>query len=369
MNRRGAFGALVALVLAAIAALVPAQSAAAQSRDLGAIAGAVIHRRAPVENAVVVLSNADGPVARATTNARGMFEFPAVRPGRYHLTASKADVGTGAADAAVLPGDTTRVRIELANRAPGALTGVAVFEGAPVADAVVIVRRGGEEVARSVTTADGRFGFRELRPGAYMVEAVKRGVGAGVARAEILAGQTTSVRIQLRGEPPASGAVAGLVSASAGPAAEAVVILRNERGEVARTTTNAQGRYGFRNVRPGVYSVTAAKRGAGEGAVRVTVTAGQVAQADITLRLPPQAGAVAGIVVSANGPVADANVTIALNGVIVARATSGRDGSFSFPNLRPGTYLVQAARREVGAGRAEAVVTAGQTTSIRVRLQ
>lgn len=365
MNRRSSLASLFAMVLAVFAAMLPAQNASAQDRG-GSIVGVVTAGRATVDNAVVVLSNADGPVARTASDADGRFQFARVPAGRYHLAAHKDGVGRGEADAAVVAGQATRVHINLVDNRPGALAGGVFNADGPVADATVVVRNRAGEVARTRTGPDGRFGIRELPAGTYSVSAAKDGVGRGAASVQIRPGTVTSVRIELRTMQDVLGGVAGVVSNADGPVADAVVILRNARGEVARTTTNADGVYGFRGLRPGVYGLTAAKRGVGEGSTRAEVTAGHVTRAPITLVAPPQAGTLNGHVGRNGAIVAGAQVTASLNGRVVGQMLSGRDGSFSFANLRPGHYVVTAALRGVGSGTTEADVTAGGTTTIRV---
>lgn len=67
----------------------------------------------------------------------------------------------------------------------------------PVAGARVdIMSRRYIETTRSNTS--GGFNFPTLRPGFYEVVASKEGVGRGAARVEVLAGQTSRVRIILQ---------------------------------------------------------------------------------------------------------------------------------------------------------------------------
>lgn len=167
-----------------------------------------------------------------------------------------------------------------------------------------------------------------------------------------------------------TGAIVGLVSTAAGrPVPDATVVLRNANGEVARVQTDENGRYGFRGLRPGTYGLTASKRGVGEGSTRANVVAGMSVRAMIEIQPVARVGTLSGFTVNTAGPVGGATVTISLNGTVVGTATSGRDGGFSFPNLAPGRYVVEAAKRGVGAGRAEAAVVAGETTTIRVALR
>jgi uncharacterized protein (DUF2141 family) len=366
MNRRGTLGTLLAMALAAIASILPAQTASAQG---GTIAGLVYADRAPVEGATVVLSNREGEVARAVTGPRGGFEFPGVAAGRYIVSAFKEGVGRGRSEAGVREGQTTYVRIHLGRTSgdAGALAGLVFNADGVVGEAQVVLSRDDQVVGRSVTNAEGRFGFRPLRPGVYKVEAFKRGVGVGMGRVEILAGQTANIRIELRAEAR-TGQIIGLVNDSSGnTVGEALVIARRGDREVARTMSGADGRYVFPNLPAGDYVVFAAKRGVGEGRAAATVVAGSSVRAIITLQAP-QAGSLTVFAVTEAGAVAEANVVVIQNGVAVARGITGRDGSIAFPNLRPGSYVIEAFKRGVGSGRGTAEVTSGGNTSIRVRL-
>lgn len=72
----------------------------------------------------------------------------------------------------------------------GTIVGVvATSDGERVADAhVVLLNARGEVVARTVSGERGRFGFRAVRPGRYVVEATKRGVGSGRTRVGVRSG-------------------------------------------------------------------------------------------------------------------------------------------------------------------------------------
>ncbi|MEK6703569.1 MAG: carboxypeptidase-like regulatory domain-containing protein [Planctomycetota bacterium] len=82
----------------------------------------------------------------------------------------------------------------------------------------------------------------------------------------------------------AAGRIGGVVSTSEGRAVPgAVVVLRHGDVAVARTQTNREGVYVFERVRPGHYTVVAAKEGVGRGAARAAVRSGQTVRAPITL--------------------------------------------------------------------------------------
>lgn len=80
----------------------------------------------------------------------------------------------------------------------GAVAGVVLdIDGTPVEGAHVrlMTRRHRRVVARGVTNDNGRFGFREVRSGRYVVVAGKRDVGRGRARVAVHSEQVSRVRV------------------------------------------------------------------------------------------------------------------------------------------------------------------------------
>ena len=81
-------------------------------------------------------------------------------------------------------------------------------------------------------------------------------------------------------------------------------------------------------------------------------------------------GSVSGVVLDVHGhPVAGANVEIVdAHHHTVQSAITGRRGSFAFPHLDPGTYVVNADKHGVGHGSATAQVHAHHDTQVHVTL-
>ena len=164
-----------------------------------------------------------------------------------------------------------------------------------------------------------------------------------------------------------TGAVVGVVGSVNGPVAEAQVILRNADGEVARTVSGPDGRFGFRAVPQGRYDVVAFKRGVGEGSARIGVRNGEITRVRLPLRAP--VGHVAGVVFAGEQVAGGATVVLMRDGQAVARGQSDRRGAFGFRNIAPGTYTVVASKEGVGEGRAEVVVRVGEISRVRVSLR
>ncbi|MFO0834125.1 MAG: carboxypeptidase-like regulatory domain-containing protein [Phycisphaerales bacterium] len=86
-----------------------------------------------------------------------------------------------------------------AQPAPGKIVGTVVdADGNPVADAHVVLKHGDKVVAHAMTNADGHYVFKDVRPGRYLLEAGKQGVGRGHGLALVHPGQTVRERITLK---------------------------------------------------------------------------------------------------------------------------------------------------------------------------
>ncbi len=164
-----------------------------------------------------------------------------------------------------------------------------------------------------------------------------------------------------------TGAIAGVVASIDGPVSEAQVVLRNADGEVARTVSGPDGRFGFRAVPQGRYDVVAFKRGVGEGSVRVGVVAGEVTRVRVPLIAP--VGHVAGLVYAGDRTVGGATVVLMRDGQVITRGQTDRRGGFGFRNIAPGMYTVVASKDGVGEGRAELTVRVGEISRVRVSLR
>ncbi|GEM_PF-3255190 len=97
-----------------------------------------------------------------------------------------------------------------------------------------------------------------------------------------------------------------------------------------------------------------------------------VATATIEVQSAQQAGegTITGKVMEGSLPQAGLTVTLSDDkGAAIKQATSGPDGSFTFPGLQPGKYTVSSYKESSNrGGTAEATVTAGKTTSANISL-
>jgi propanediol dehydratase small subunit len=201
--------ALLALVLAALAAAVPA---AAQT-----VVGRALDRETqqPIADASVALVDADGEaVATGRSGADGSFRLTARQPGAYRVTATRigyrtllssvVTLGAGAvveAEVRVTPQPVTLDTTVARAAAPAGISGQVLEAEAdrPVAGATVSLLDGrGLSVRSAVTGADGRFHLRVRDPGGHRLRAQRVGFQAATSPVmTVTPGDTLQVEMRM----------------------------------------------------------------------------------------------------------------------------------------------------------------------------
>ena len=220
------------------------------------VGGAVLEPdRAPVPRAVLTLIDMEGrQVARAGSDARGLWALAAPRGGNYVLIAAAPGHQPQAVTVTV---GNRPVELDVVLGGTGRLSGaVRSAEGAPVADAAVTLTDSrGEVVATAHADADGEYRFRDLVSGRYTLAVSARAYRPAALAVEVGASGETRQDVAMTG----SGTLRGTVRTLGGhPVAEARVTLLDSSGTVvAAVTTGADGTFRFTDLEPGEYTVMA----------------------------------------------------------------------------------------------------------------
>ncbi len=234
----------------------------------------------------------------------------------------------------------------------------------------------------AISGPDGKFSFGQLR-GPFELRASASFPGYATAQSESfwIGRDTPPPFIELQLGP--GGAIVGTVTNAADRSPLAGIKLRlhaaQEKGEVGRvgiflamfgipeagdaTYSNTEGRFGYTDITPGEYMVTATAGAGISRSVKVDVVPNETAEVAIELDV---GGTITGVVIDrAGGPVAFASVRLLDSGNSslaglqkafggsTARQSTDALGAFTFSQVRKGTYSVLAekegfAPREVG---------------------
>jgi EmrB/QacA subfamily drug resistance transporter len=244
------------------------------------------------------------------------------------------------------------------DEAPGRVHGhVRAGDGVPVADAALtLIDLGGRQVDRAVTGADGRYSLTAPATGPYMLITAADGHQPRAATI-MVGGAPLSHDVTLSG----TSGIAGVVRSAATGArvAGAMVVVTDAHGEViASTETGTDGEFAFDDLTSGTFVVAVTAGGHRPGALPVEVAGQGTTRCDVAL---PAGARVHGTVRagSDNLLLADARVTLVdASGNVVATATTGPDGTYSFEDLDPGPYTVIAS----GYPPVAAALTVGEST-------
>ncbi|AHI01984.1 MFS transporter [Kutzneria albida] len=210
-------------------------------------------------------------------------------------------------------------------------------DGSPVPSAALtVIDLGGKQVGRAVTGHDGGYGVTAPANGTYVLIA-SAGSHQPQASTVVVNGAPVDFDVVLTGTSGLAGVVTVL---GGGPVAGATVTLADVRGEVVGSRgTDPAGGYRFGDLVAGEYTLVVSAANHRPTAIPLTVGDTGLTTRDVEL----VGGATLHGVARTAGdrPVADARVTLLdAEGQVVAAATTGESGEYSFGDLAEGDYTV-----------------------------
>ncbi|NPV62029.1 MAG: hypothetical protein HPY61_05255 [Methanotrichaceae archaeon] len=319
----------------------------------------------------------DGSVINATTTAQdGSYRFGDLAPGAYTVSEVLQDGWAQTAPASGSYGaelkDADISGLDFGNRADLSLSGVKFYDanGNGVQDEdepglpglQVTLAKDGKEIATTTTGEDGSYTFTNLMPGNYEVDdpilvTVTPSGSAVVNVPAVSPHKISGVKFNdLNGNGQKDSGEQGidhwgivLTFVTPGPAPDLLL---------AQTYTDSNGAYSFANILPGTYKVSELARQGWTPTtpteITVSVTNSNKANQNFGNRLvtPPQLASILGTKfndLNGNGakdagepglPDWEIELKYSSNLTLAATTTTGSDGSYSFLNLTPGSYVV-----------------------------
>ena len=281
---------------------------------------------------------------RTRANSEGVFQLKRIPPGPVQIVADAPGLGESEALALdLLPGE-VREGIVLALRAGATLEIELASSVTPRAErSVQVMGESGGDTYR--TDATGHIVVEGLDPGRYLIELIAEPGERGRlpwAEAEVQLGERTRVVLGVSAENAIR--VSGRVSSAGIPLEDVNVHFMGVGGLISGKTDGA-GRYEVAVGLPGEYEVMIGGR---FGPWRTTVVVSASREVFCDFDLP--SGSVAGRLLSQDGaPRERVRVTLARVDAdrdvvplmdLVQVESSDRDGTFSFPHVYPGRYVV-----------------------------
>lgn len=125
--------------------------------------------------------------------------------------------------------------------------------------------------------------------------------------------------------------------------------------------TGSDGRYEFKDLEAGQYTVQAVKEGYETNTKSINIVAGNVSVGDMTLKPIITVGSILGVVTnsSTNEPIQGVNVTLNPTGLSVV---TGSDGRYEFKDVEAGQYTLQGMKTGFESNTKSITVTAGNVS-------
>ncbi len=307
----------------------------------------------PLEGARVVVEpfgEADAPVLRGITDARGGFEIAGVTPGIVRVVVqADGHARWTSSPLAVRSAETTDVgQIELV--VGGAVTGIVRdTSGTPARGAAVVAEHEDGTIRETSTDLHGRFRVEHLAAGSISLRVgdVRRFVELPLGAAEVTADLDLGAGVVLRGRVTTDGRPE--------PFAGITAFTLGDGGQEVRVHTAADGRYELPPLPPGAARIEVLAAGSElPTSVPVTLPVADEDWLDIEL---PAGGVVGEVRDDAGRAVGGARLWLwvldenGLPAAVVARGTSSGEGRFTLQRVAAGRYEVEARRAGHGEGR------------------
>jgi hypothetical protein len=219
------------------------------------------------------------------------------------------------------------------------LSGTVTYRGTGMPGITMILSTSGVISGTATTDANGKYIFRNLRNEPYTIAPSKPGYTFSPENRTVTGNSPGRTRLDFSVQQYS---ISGKMTLNGDGLPGAMIHLSG--AATTSTMTDSDGNYSFVGLLNGDYTVTPSKTGlpfAPEN-TKVTVTGASLSGIDFASTAPGSANAISGAA-TFNG-VGLWDVSIALSGAATASASTNTDGTYIFPDLADGSYLVTPAK-------------------------
>lgn len=245
--------------------------------------------------------------------------------------------------------------------------------GRSISGALVEAARGNTVRYSTNTVGDGTYTLANVQPSNYTLIVSASGYQAQSVGVNPKNNQITTVNIALI---PHGGTLSGTVTNALTtlPIAGAVVTIFEGTTFITSTTTDGSGFYSVPNpssaifLAPGNYIVLVRATGFDADTQGAQVQAGVTTTVNFALSEPP--GTISGTVTdSSSAPIPGALIEVYAGSIVVGFADTDAGGSYTIPDLAPGSYTVVVTASNYQSQTVGAIVTASMTTTVTFILE
>ncbi len=242
----------------------------------------------------------------------------------------------------------------------GSVSGTVITEeGLSVEGADVIIRNDDRQSFNTQTNREGAFAFEDVPIGVWTIRASMENMEPAEEPIEVAANENTSIDLVLGdggggGGDERVGSVTGIIFTNQRePAANAFVIMLNDRRENLQTMANGRGEFSFEMIPEGAYFIQALKDGYGSIEDNLVVVNNEETVIELVLDGGPVNengfGSVVGHVFSENGrPMIDVEVILAGERHNNHQVRTDEQGGFAFERVPANMYNIMSAHVNEG---------------------
>ena len=286
----------------------------------------------PIAAANITVFNQSTVVASGVSDTNGYYLIGGLPPGNYIVNVQGTGYQASSQAAIVQINTTTFTSFGLLSN-PGAVQGSVQSNSIPIVNAFVSISvlQGNNVISSTLTDSNGNYLITGIQRGSYVIKANAAGYQIGVQGVNVLANQTVTADFSLISNP---GAISGIVTdaVTSGPIPGASVQILQGTVVLNSGLTDSNGTYLISGLAPGSYTISASMNMYQIGFTSAIVTSNATTTANIALQSNP--GTISGIVTDSQGvALVGAIINVSANGVSIASAVSGVDGTYQIPGL------------------------------------